>query len=355
MGNTFEELNNTDNSEILPVLFERDVQRIQEIVPDTSRNVTETALSRARNINDAVDSMISDTFTANNFNSNDISNHTNKITGLLSPVDVMIEYRDQKLRVRQTCSLHVNRCNLWREVTGFYKTATGSMEKLTFPLDVTFVGENGIDAGDLKAELFTKIFEQAKQELFEHAEDKPWCLIPKRSGGNLQVFKIFGIIVAHSLLHSGPYFNCLALWVVDILLNEESVSGNIQIDHIPVTSSTGNLRNFIKSLYNCNNEQSIKELFDSADGPAFEQLVSSADWDPNEPITVENKEILINLLLYEETIVRRGKKLEAMREGLKVMGLAPFFCMDATRQLFLGAPVCLKCSNFCKANKLEYK
>ena len=119
----------------------------------------ETALSRARNINDAVDSMINDTFNSNNFNSNDISNHTNKITGLLSPLDVVVEYRDQKLKVGQTCSLHVNRCNLWREVMGFYKTATGSMEKLTFPLDVTFVGENGIDAGDLKAELFAKIFE----------------------------------------------------------------------------------------------------------------------------------------------------------------------------------------------------
>ena len=44
----------------------------------------------------------------------------------------------------------------------FYKTATGSMEKLTFPLDITFVGENGIDAGVLKAELFAQVFEQAK-------------------------------------------------------------------------------------------------------------------------------------------------------------------------------------------------
>ena len=80
------------------------------------------------------------------------------------------------------------------------------------------------------------------------------------------------------------------------------------MDHIPVTSSTGNLLNFIKSLYNDNNEQSVKELFNFADGPAFEQLVSSTDWDPNEPITTENKEILINLLLYEETMSAEGKK-----------------------------------------------
>ena len=117
--NTFEELNNTNNSEILPVLSEHNVQRIQEVVPDTPRNVIETASSRARNINDAVDSMINDTINSNNFNSNNISNHTNKITGLLSPADVVIEYRDQKLKLDQTCSLHVNRSNLWREVMGF--------------------------------------------------------------------------------------------------------------------------------------------------------------------------------------------------------------------------------------------
>ena len=131
----------------------------------------ETVLSRAININDAVDSLINDTFDSNNFNSNDISNHTNKITDLLSPADVVIEYRGQKLKVGETCSLHVNRCKLWREVIDFYKPATESMDKLTSPLDVTFVGENGIDAGAPKAELFTKFFEQAKQELFEHAED----------------------------------------------------------------------------------------------------------------------------------------------------------------------------------------
>ena len=117
--NTFEELNNTNNNEILPVLSEHNVQRIQEVAPDTPRNVIETASSRARNINDAVDSMINDTINSNNFNSNNISNHTNKITGLLSPADVVIEYRDQKLKLDQTCSLHVNRSNLWREVMGF--------------------------------------------------------------------------------------------------------------------------------------------------------------------------------------------------------------------------------------------
>ena len=58
IGNTFEELNNTDNNKILPVLSVINIQQIQEVVPDTPRNVIETASSRARNINAAVDSLI---------------------------------------------------------------------------------------------------------------------------------------------------------------------------------------------------------------------------------------------------------------------------------------------------------
>ena len=67
-----------------------------------------------------------------------------------------------------------------------YKTATGSMEKLTFPVDVTYLRENGIDVGVLKAELFTKVSEQAKHEVFEHAEDN---LIRKRRGWNFKCSK----------------------------------------------------------------------------------------------------------------------------------------------------------------------
>ena len=58
IGNTFEELNNTDDNKILPVLSVINIQQIQEVVPDTPRNVIETASSRARNINAAVDSLI---------------------------------------------------------------------------------------------------------------------------------------------------------------------------------------------------------------------------------------------------------------------------------------------------------
>ena len=84
----------------------------------------------------------------------------------------------------------------------------------------------------------------------------------------------------------------------------------------------------------CETEKFIHDLFDTADGPAFEQIINSSDWDLDEPVTSSNKAILINMLLYEETVVRRGKKVEAIREGLKAMSFTRYFCKDATKSFF---------------------
>ena len=198
------------------------------------------------------------------------------------------------------------------------------MVKLQQTLNVIFAGENATDAGALKTEFFTKIFEIAKRELFEHPDQMPWCEMPKSSGGNLQIFKIFGVILAYSLLQ--------APWVVEVLLNEKGISGNVPLNHIPVTAATGNLINFVKSLSECDTEESINDLFDTADGPPLEQIINSSDWDPR--LRRSNKAILVNMLLYEETVVRRGKKVEAIREGLKAMSFTSYFGKDATKSFF---------------------
>ena len=125
----------------------------------------------------------------------------------------------------------------------------------------------------------------------------------------LQLFKIFRVILVHSLLQEGPYFNHLAQWVVEVMLNEKSISGNIPLSHFPVTTATGNLINIIKSLNECDTEQFINDLFDTADGFAFEQTTNSSDWDPDQPVMSSNKATLVNMLLYKEAVLRRGKKV----------------------------------------------
>ena len=42
------------------------------------------------------------------------------------------------------------------------------------------------------------------------------------------------------------------------------------------------------------------------------------------------------MLLYKETVVWRGKKVETIREGLKAMSFTKYFGKDATKTFFLG-------------------
>ena len=68
----------------------------------------------------------------------------------------------------------------------------------------------------------------------------------------------------------------------------------------------------MRSLEACKNDEDIQVLFTDADGPAFKQLICSSDWGPVEVITMKNRNILINMLIYEETVIIRGTKMKAM-------------------------------------------
>ena len=85
----------------------------------------------------------------------------------------------------------------------------------------------------------------------------------------------------------------------------------------------------------------------------FEQIINSSDWDPDEAVTSSDKATLVNILLYEETVVWRGKKVEAIREGLKAMGFARYFGKDATKSFFLGGTRSFRLQTYGKSNKIE--
>ena len=71
--------------------------------------------------------------------------------------------------------------------------------------------------------------EVVRKQLLKNIHDMLWYAVPKCAGGKLQKLKTFGIIIAHSLLLQGPYFNFLAPWVAEILLNENGVSRDISL------------------------------------------------------------------------------------------------------------------------------
>ena len=74
---------------------------------------------------------------------------------------------------------------------------------------MSFEGSNecGIDAGALKEEFFEILLRAINEQLFEGYETRR---IPGRSWENGNLQKLAGIIISHSILHSGPSFPVLA-------------------------------------------------------------------------------------------------------------------------------------------------
>ena len=313
------------------------IRRLQEIVPDSPEQDIDAVLSTSANLEEAIEILVSRS-------TNVIDAHAVIFD---STASVVKKYQEEKFNPDVgSAVIHVSRENLWRDALTFYKRNMGDKQKLLSKLCVSFNGEDGIDAGALMVEFFTLLFNCAKENLFEPIEGKSWLLVPKRSGGNLQIFKIAGIIIAHSILQGGPFFNFLAPWVVDVLFNNNGTSGDIPLEHIPINSATGGMINFIKSLRRCDSNDEINELFASADGPAFEQIISTSDWEPSQSISVDNKNILIDMLLYEETVVRCGRKISAIREGLQFLGFDKHLTHDATKSMFLGSRKSIQSDEF---------
>ena len=313
---TPEELNK--NERIEKKLVEENISFLQEMFTNASETCIKHALRQTNSLDDAVSMLVDG-------------------DGLGTVSKVLAAIQEKTVDAGSEYVLKISRDNVWADGMKFYKTALGDISLLKKKFVVKFDNESGIDLGALKNEFFTLMFEKAKKELFESDVSKVWQCVPKRSGGNTHIFKIFGIIIAHSLLHRGPYFNNLAPWAVEILCDGE-VSGQISVESIPLTLATGMTINLIKNLQNCNNDDDIVNLFNSTEAPGYEQIIGLSEWDQNVDITIENKSILIDMLVYEEVITRRSGKIKAIKEGLSMLGITEYLHLPIVKELFIGKP-----------------
>ena len=100
------------------------------------------------------------------------------------------------------------------------------------PLQVQFVGEDGIDGGGLKREFFTLVLQKAGN-LLEGPSD---CKVFRHNlvALNAKKFKTFGKIVAFSVIYGGPLPSYLSPPIVRYLLYGHDGSNCIAtIDDIP--------------------------------------------------------------------------------------------------------------------------
>jgi len=245
---------------------------------------------------------------------------------LMSGAEVIKAFIEKNLAVNSEKILEISREDIWRESLRFYKIASVDKTQIFQRFRIIFKNEVGVDVGALSIEFFTKFFSCVRNELFESVPSEKF-LIPKRSGGNLTLFKLFGIALAHSFLQGGPPFPFLHPWCYSFLTGqteEEIVSllSREEYRHlIPLNAGTANVLGFLDGLVKCKTDAQINELFDASEGPAYEQIVNSSQWPVTTKINMTNIEALKSMVVWEELVVKREKQLNALKQGLEYVGL----------------------------------
>lgn len=194
----------------------------------------------------------------------------NKSTQTL--VEVLTRYKTQ-LQTQEELNLTVEHENIWCNILAFYKKALGDKQRLKKKLVVTFDGEDGVDAGALSAEFFQLALDQVKKRLFQGQEEG---VLPVKDSTKSSLFRIAGMIVAHSVLQSGPCFPCLCpAWYKYLAGNRKDLVLHLDNNDIPMTAATQPVINLIKEIDNCETADDLSNCL--VDDTAW-NIISASHW-----------------------------------------------------------------------------
>ena len=275
---------------------EETVQSLKLMFPDIPANRIEDVLVSTKSWEEAVDILV--------------TNHPESGSAVIQ------SFVDGNLDTINTKVVKIKREDIWRDAVRFYKISMAKKSNLFQKLAVGFEGEEGIDVGALTVEYFRKLF-----EIFRRVKSETF-LIPKRSGGNLTLFKILGITIGNSLLQGQPPFPYLHPWCYAMITqkSEEEIVGLISKEKctelIPLNAGTADVISFLNVLSRTKSEKDIDDLFECTEGQAFEQVVNATQWPIDKKITTNNIGALKAMIIWDEVICKREKQLNAITDGL---------------------------------------
>ncbi len=126
---------------------------------------------------------------------------------------------------------------IWRGALVFYKKAFTNSDKLRKNLNISFNGEDGLDAGAIKAEFFEILLKEIQQRLFEGS----WLsLLLVRYSTKGLLFQLAGIIVRHSISQGGSSFSAIspAIYFYLAYANPLYVLSQLRRQDIPLNAGT---------------------------------------------------------------------------------------------------------------------
>ena len=130
--------------------------------------------------------------------------------------------------------------------------------------------------------------------------------IPRR--GDSINHTIFGMVVSHSILNGRPECFFLQLWFYEAIADEddqEKLLEQMTFDDIPLNSSSSNPVDFLKDMDLIKTQEEINKIVKEN-----KQIFNSSTWDPTVQITIENKDLLISKLIFDELFLTRRRTFE---------------------------------------------
>ncbi len=251
--------------------IEMEIGVLCEMFPSHERTYLSELLSRHSNIDEALEQLMEETSLENKSAQN--------LSEILRQFQQLVNEDELHFEVQRDC--------VWSYAIAFYKKALGDKERLKKKLVVSFEGEEGVDAGAISAEFFRIALEQSKKRLFQGGLER---VVPVKDATKLMLFRLFGMLLGHSIQQGGPCFPCLCPAVFQYIVGRtEEVQVESRKDDIPVTASTEPLLKLIDDLDNSATKESLEEVLDNDTAWA---IISASHWPDTTVVSLSNKGML---------------------------------------------------------------
>ncbi|KAJ7377519.1 hypothetical protein OS493_028502 [Desmophyllum pertusum] len=240
-----------------------------------------------------------------------------------SPALALTQYREQMITggLRHFININRNSDTLFRDIVGIYKRADQDLRRRP---DVTFEGEEGVDAGGPTLEFLWLALSQMKNgdgreiSLFEGASHGHLLPIHRTSYLNSGLFYVFGKVVAHSILHGGAGFPGLSPAMARFIADGEpdSASSLVSVDDIPDLK----YKDIIEKMLEAKETDDIQQLCFNSLVPV---LLDNAGF-TGVMLSLENKDIAVHQIMVHEVLLKRKLEVEDIRRGLESLSLITF-------------------------------
>ena len=173
------------------------------------------------------------------------------------------------------------------------------------------------------------MFKEFNNRLFEGDNGR----FPRK--GDSFNYKIFGIVLGHSLLHGGPGFYHFHPWVFQVFIGVEDSDELLLLinkEDIPRNAGSDELIEFIVKLDVSDTQEEVDAVIDK-----HLQILNCSRWDPSTSVTLKNKNLLVSELVLDEVVRKRMNQVKSIREGLQMSGFLHYMetFSDICREIFV--------------------